>query len=244
MELLMAITLSADTTAPGPNLLDWLFLWSFQRRLRRALKGQGAAVAVALVREASARRTMVVEQNRHRIVDRASESHLWLCAAVAAAYQVLRSHPTTRDIALNVVRGAFLSIGAKGVGRLMRLLPKLVRDPFRFTINISKKKQSAYYGRTFERFIEQDDNDAYRMTVSKCFYHRFLIDNGAAELGPMFCEKDLDWAAAIDPATHGYSFSRPATLLTTGEPCRFEFRRTGQPQSSVIGTERRGGRGQ
>jgi hypothetical protein len=240
----MATTLSADTTlAPRPNLLDWLLLWSFQRRLRRALKGQGAAIAAALAREASARRTMVVVENRHRIVDRASESHLWLCAAVAAAYQVLRSHPTTRDVALSVVREAFLSIGAKGVGRLMLLLPKLVRDPFRFTINISKKKQSAYYGRTFERFIVQDDNDAYRMTVSKCFYHRFLIDNGAAELGPTFCEKDLDWAAAIDPVTHGFSFSRPTTLLTTGEPCRFEFRRTRQTQPPVIDIARPEGTG-
>jgi hypothetical protein len=222
----MTTTLSADNTlAPRPNLLDWLFLWSFHRRLRRALKGQGAAVAAALVREASARRTTVVE-------------------AVAAAYQVLRSHQTTRDVALSVVREAFLSIGAKGVGGLMRLLPKLVRDPFRFTINISKKKQSVYYGRAFERVIVQDDNDAYRMTVSKCFYHRFLIDNGAAELGPTFCEKDLDWAAAIDPVTHGFSFSRPTTLLTTGEPCRFEFRRTGQPRSSVIGTDRPGRTGQ
>ena len=181
---------------------------------------------------------MLVEENRHRIVDRASESHLWLCAAITAAYQVLRSHPTTCEVALSVVREAFRSTGAKGVGRAMRLLPKLVRDPFRFTINISKKKQSAYYGRTFERVIVQDDNDAYRMTVSKCFYHRFLIDNGAAELGPTFCEKDLDWAAAIDPAIHGFSFNRPTTLLTTGEPCRFEFRRTARPPSSVIGTDR------
>jgi hypothetical protein len=235
----MATALSADTTpAPRPNLLDWLFLWSFERRLRRALKGQGAAVAAALVREASARRAMVAQENRHRIVDRAAESHLWLCAAVTAAYQVLRSHPTTRDIALSVVRETFLSIGAKEAGRLMRLLPKLVRDPFRFTINISKKKQSAYYGRTFERVIVQDDHDAYRMTVSKCFYHRFLIDNGAAELGLMFCEKDLAWAAAIDPATHGFSFHRPTTLLTTGEPCRFEFRRTRQTQPPVIDTAR------
>ena len=221
-----------------------VFLWSFQRRLHIALKCRDAAVAAALVREASARRTMLVEENRERIVDRASESHLWLCAAVTAAYHVLRSHPTTRDAALSVVRGAFLSTGAKGVGKTMRLLPKLVRDPFRFTINVSKKKQSAYYGRTFEHVVVQDDNDAYRMTVSKCFYHRFLIDHGAAELGPTFCEKDLDWAAAIDPVTHGFSFSRPTTLLTTGEPCRFEFRRTRQTRSSVIDTGRPGDPGQ
>ena len=216
--------------APRPGLLDWLFLRSFQGRLRSALKDRGATVTVALVREASARRTMLVEENRDRVVDRASESHLWLCAAVTAAYHVLRSHPSTRDVALSIVRDAFLSTGAKGVARTMRLLPKLVRDPFKFTIKVSKKKQSSYYGRTFERVVVQDDDDAYRMTVSKCFYHRFLIDNGAAELGPAFCEKDLDWAAAIDPATHGFSFSRPTTLLTTGEPCRFEFRRTRQTQ--------------
>jgi len=229
------------TFAPRQNLLDRLFLWSFQRRLRIALKSRGATVAAALTREAGARRTMLVEENRDRIVDRASESHLWLCAAVTAAYHVLRSHPTTRDAALRIVRETFLSTGAKGVAQMMRLLPKLVRDPFKFTINVSKKKQSAYYGRTFERAVVQDDNDAYRMTVSKCFYHRFLIDNGAAELGPMFCEKDLDWAAAIDPVTHGFSFSRPTTLLTTGEPCRFEFRRTRQTQSPAMDAGRREG---
>jgi hypothetical protein len=228
-------TLPSNATAvPRPSLLDWMFLWSFQRRLHRALKCRGSVVAAALAREASARRSMLVEENRHRIVDRASESHLWLCAAITAAYHVLRSHSTTRDAALSIVREAFLSTGAKGVARTVRLLPKLVRDPFKITINVSKKKQSAYYGRTFERVVVQDDNDAYRMTVSKCFYHRFLIDNGAAELGPTFCEKDLDWAAAIDPATHGFSFSRPTTLLTTGEPCRFEFRRTRPARSPVI----------
>jgi L-2-amino-thiazoline-4-carboxylic acid hydrolase-like protein len=235
----MTNTIAINTTAaPHPNLLDRLFLWTFERRLRKALRCRGATVAVALAREASARRTMLVEENRDRIVDRASESHLWLCAAVTAAYHVLRSHATTRDAALSIVREVFLSTGAKGVGRAMRLLPKLVRDPFKFTINISKKKQSAYYGRTFERVVVQDDNDAYRMTVSKCFYHRFLIDNGAAELGPTFCDKDLDWAAAIDPVTHGFSFNRPTTLLTTGEPCRFEFRRTRPTPSRAMPDDR------
>lgn len=177
------------------------------------------------------------------MADRASQSHLWMCATVTAAYQVLRSHPPTREPALGIVRGVFLSTGAKGVGWMMRLLPRLVRDPFRFTVAVSRKKQAAYYGGTFERVIEQDDEDAYRMTVTKCFYHRFLIDHGVAELGPMFCEKDFDWAGAIDPVTHGFSFNRPTTLLTTGEPCRFEMRRVRRAQAPPAAAAGAGGPG-
>jgi hypothetical protein len=107
----------------------------------------------------------------------------------------------------------------------MRLLPKLVRDPFRFTVGVSKTKQARYYGASFERCFEEDGADAYRMSVTRCFYAEFLVDHGVPELGPMFCAKDFDWAGAIDPATHGFAFTRPTTLLTGGDRCRFEMRR-------------------
>jgi hypothetical protein len=171
------------------------------------------------------RTEMLVEANRHRVVDRASGSHLWMCATLTATYQVLRSHARTRDEALAIAREVFLGTGAKAPAWLMRFLPKLVRDPFRFTVNVSKTKQVAYYGSTFDRVVEQDDDDAYRMTVTRCFYHRFLEDHGVLELGSAFCEKDFEWAHAIDPGTHRFAFERPTTLLTGGDACRFEMRR-------------------
>lgn len=211
------------------HLIDAIFLFLFRRRLRARLRTFGATVASALTREVFARAEMLVETNRHRIADRASGSHLRMCAAVTATYQVLRSHAETASTSLDIAREAFLTTGAKGPDWMMRLLPKLVRDPFRFTVNVSKKKQAAYYGCTFERVVEQDDDEAYRMTVTRCFYHRFLVDHGVAELGSAFCEKDFDWARAIRPETHRFAFDRPTTLLTTGDPCRFEMRRVRLP---------------
>lgn len=207
------------------NLLDAIFLFFFRRRLRARLRPFGAKVASAVVREATGRAEVLVEANRHRLSDSASGSHLRLCATITAAYQVLRSHAQTAEQALAIARDVLRTTGARAPDRAMRLLPKLVRDPFRFTVNVSKKKQADHYGATFHHVIEQDDDEAYRMTVTRCFYHQFLVDHGVAELGPAFCEKDFDWGNAIRPDTHGFAFARPTSLLTTGDPCRFEMRR-------------------
>ncbi|MCA9688907.1 MAG: L-2-amino-thiazoline-4-carboxylic acid hydrolase [Myxococcales bacterium] len=214
-----------SVSIPRPTLPDAIFLLVFRRALGRRLRRTPGVRARALVAAARGRAVALVEANAGRVVDRPSASHLRVCAAVAGAYMALRTELHDDAAAFAIVREVWLGAAAGPPAWLMRWLPWLTRDPFRFTVKVSKTKQTAYYGISFRRRVEQDDDDAYRMTVTECFYQRFFVDLGVPELAPMFCEKDFDWAGAIDPRRHGFAFARPTTLAAGGDGCRFEMRR-------------------
>ncbi|MEZ4449619.1 MAG: L-2-amino-thiazoline-4-carboxylic acid hydrolase [Nannocystaceae bacterium] len=224
---------------PSPRLVDRLFLWAYWRSLRRAAAGL-VADPRPLLADVAARRDAYLAGDRHRLVDRASASHLWMTSTVAATYEALRARPALRERALEVTRALFLGTGQRSTRRGMALFA-LLPDPFRAMVSISKGKERGYYGATFERRVEQDDASAYRMSIHRCFYHQFFVDHGVPELGPVFCEKDHDWGDAIDPGRLGLRFDRPTTLATGGDRCRFEFRRVRLPIVDARATAPDGG---
>ena len=89
---------------------------------------------------------------------------------------------------------------------------------------------------TFERV--QDDDQAYKLHVNECFFHRFFSENGAPELTKLGCDINANWIDAIDPAKHAARFERPSMLGYGDDKCRFYFYRL--PMAQEEGNSTRG----
>ena len=84
------------------------------------------------------------------------------------------------------------------------------------------------YSRIFLRVVRKSDlwestqshgKDHFEVTMKKCLWHTACVENGCAELCPLFCE--------VDNATYGglrkLGFARTQTLGYGGDCCDFHF---------------------
>jgi hypothetical protein len=62
-------------------------------------------------------------------------------------------------------------------------------------------------------------------TSPRCAHVRLFATWGLPQLTGLFCRLDEAWIRAIDPATHGVTFSRPTTIGWGGRRCEFLFER-------------------
>ena len=88
----------------------------------------------------------------------------------------------------------------------------------------------ALYSRVFLRVVrttdlweseQTHDKDHFDVTIRKCLWHTACVENGCAELCPLFCE--------VDNVNYGglkkLGFSRTKTLGCGGDCCDFHFYR-------------------
>jgi len=203
----------------APSFLDALVLRGYYKRLDRLLLRECPRLRGSLVESVQRAALQLVEDQRHLVVDKASKSHLVLTSTILATYRALRADDETSGPALRWVTDLFVDTG-KGTSKLgAGLIPYLVRDPFRLMVNISKTKQLAYYGQSFDYELAEDTDDVFVLKVHRCFYHSYFVRNGAPELGAMFCLKDNSWADALDASKVGFRFERPTTLARGGTCC-------------------------
>lgn len=86
----------------------------------------------------------------------------------------------------------------------------------------------AIYSKTFHKIMRTTDlqvstqnhgKDYYDITITKCLWHTACVENGCAELCPLFCD--------VDDVTCGglkkIGFSRTKTLGYGGDCCDFHF---------------------
>ena len=86
----------------------------------------------------------------------------------------------------------------------------------------------AIYSKTFLKIMRTTDlqvstqnhgKDYYDITITKCLWHTACVENGCAELCPLFCD--------VDDVTYGglkkIGFSRTKTLGYGGDCCDFHF---------------------
>ncbi|WP_330231298.1 L-2-amino-thiazoline-4-carboxylic acid hydrolase [Nocardia sp. NBC_00508] len=99
-------------------------------------------------------------------------------------------------------------------------------DPFAAMVVVSKARERYAFGDGFTFVRPVDDDRAYHVDVTRCFYHEVLVAHSAAELTPVMCEFDANWIGAIDPAKHGFGFERSTTIGRGGSHCPFHFDRT------------------
>ena len=84
------------------------------------------------------------------------------------------------------------------------------------------------YSRIFLRVVRKSDlwestqshgKDHFEVTMTKCLWHTACVENGCAELCPLFCE--------VDNVTYGglrkLGFARTQTLGCGGDCCDFHF---------------------
>lgn len=84
------------------------------------------------------------------------------------------------------------------------------------------------YSRTFLKIMRTTDlqvstqnhsKDCYDITITKCLWHTACVENGCAELCPLFCD--------VDDVTYGglkkIGFTRTKTLGYGGDCCDFHF---------------------
>lgn len=168
------------------------------------------------------------------VVDEAAAANLHMLAAVLAAHRALAGRmpdeellPLLRDCFSGQFRGAV----REGTARWL----DGVDDPFREMVALSKAREQHSFGAGFRFERERDDDRAYLLNVRGCFYHDFFAANGAPQLTPLFCDFDLGWIEAIDPARHGLRFERATTIGYGGAMCPFHFFRVESRESRVGG---------
>jgi len=158
------------------------------------------------------------------IVDAASRFHLSFMALIVAAYRAL-SDVMPKPDALTLVKRAVIEPTRDVIQASVRTALDAASDPMRVLVEASKQREVYFFGRTFGFERRQDDDQAYLLLVTECFYHRFAVANAAPELMTVLCQWDWIWADAISPKRHGFSFELPTTLGYGGDACRFCFRR-------------------
>jgi hypothetical protein len=164
------------------------------------------------------------ESNRDSVADQQGTFHLRTMTLALAAYRVLQAS-LPKEEAFEKVRRAFIEPGRADMLREMAEVMNSGTDPFRQVVAYSKSQEEQFFGSkfTFERV--QDDDQAYKLHVNECFFHRFFTENGAPELTKLGCDVNANWIDAIDPAKHRVRLDRPSLLGYGGDRCRFYFYR-------------------
>jgi len=166
----------------------------------------------------------LVDGQQARIVDEPSRHNLAMTLAVLAGYQELGGSDAG-DVLIPRLEQAFVGPLRPFVLQVTAAALDGAADAFAEMVAICKEREQKSFGRAFEFRHPADDAATYVADVRRCFYHDVLAANGAAELTPIFCAFDANWADAIDPARHGFTFERRSTIGTGGATCPFTFRR-------------------
>src|SRR4051812_15122076 len=134
----------SDSGLLTPGFLDALFLRGYYKQLDRLLLRHAPRLRGTFVETVQHAAAFLIEEQRDLVVDKASKSHLVLTSTILATYRALREDQQTSGQALQWVTDLFVDTG-KGTSKLgARLIPYLMRDPFRLIVNISKTKQLGY----------------------------------------------------------------------------------------------------
>ena len=175
------------------------------------------------------------ESKRGLATNEQSTFHLRCMTLALAAYRVLQLS-VPKDDAFEKVRRAFIEAGRADTFREMAEMMNTATDPFRDLVTHTKSQEEQFLGSTFNFERVQDDDQAYKVHVHECFYHRFFSENGAPELTRLGCDINANWIDAIDPAKHGVLLDRPSMLGYGGDKCRFYFYRLPMAQEEAKGT--------
>lgn len=172
-----------------------------------------------------ARHERLLAEHRHHVVDEPSRHNLALTLAILAAYRELA--PAIGDAELlPLLRDAFVEPIRPMVEDVTRRSLDASPDPFATMVEITRLRERDFFGAAFTFNHPEDDDRRFTSRVERCFYHDVLAANDATRLMPILCAFDANWMDAVDPARHGFTVERPATIGTGGPNCPFRFRRT------------------
>jgi hypothetical protein len=177
--------------------------------------------------------TALYESKRGLAGDEQSKFHLRCGTLALAGYRVLQRF-VPKEGAFEKVRRAFIEPGRADTFREMAEIMNTADDPFRDLVTHTKSQEEQFLGSTFKFERVQDDDQAYKVDVHECFYHRFFSENGAPELTKLACDINANWIDAIDPEKHGVRFERPSMLGYGGDKCQFYYYRLPMAQAEGI----------
>jgi hypothetical protein len=156
------------------------------------------------------------------ITDEPSRYHLQTVATVLATYLILKNKDSKEE-ALNTIRKAFIEPFRKYGKEKTSLTLDSSDNPFKEIVDVSRLREQYFFGSTFTFEREQDDEQAYLLNVTNCFYHNFFSINNVPELTAIFCEFDNIWIENIDSKKHDFYFERKTTIGLGGKTCPFHF---------------------
>lgn len=156
------------------------------------------------------------------ITDEPSRYHLQTVATILAAYLMLKKIGSKEE-ALNSIRKAFIEPFREYGREKTSLTLDTSNNPFTAIVDVSRLREQYFFGSTFTFEREQDDEQAYLLNVTNCFYHNFFAKNKVPELTPIFCEFDNIWIENIDSKKHNFHFERTTTIGFGGKLCPFHF---------------------
>jgi hypothetical protein len=198
------------------------FMAALAEQLRTALPEKEQSIC----EDIEAATSELMEQNQTFIKDALSHCHLAMTSLFLAAYQALQERIPDKSSVLKMLRVAFFE-GQKWreAKEYFRSLLIGLPDSFTSLVEMSKAKEIQQYGKTFSFEHERDDDNAYFLTVTNCFYHNFFLFHGVTELTPIFCDWDNIWGDELKDGKFGTIFERPTTMGYGDDKCRFQFTR-------------------
>lgn len=192
-----------------PRLLDWLMVRSVRKVLPPAHRSKfNADLADVMASEAAF------------LTDRVTHGHILFVASVLCVYRGLRRSGLAEEAAKDRIARALCKIGQRTTAAIMWLACALARDKLQTIRTYSRTKSQQAYGPAF-RIEDTDNAGGFVSQVHVCGYRTFLRRHHAVEINEVLCAWDKVW---IDALPQGIKFTRPSTLASGGQSCRFEFR--------------------
>lgn len=209
-----------------PNNKSWLernFFKQYLSTLRTHVTKLSLGQKHEICREIEELADKLAKDNEIMIVDRAARTHLGMTTLVLASYIILLPYIKDSESLINILEDTFRGVGQRWIKLYIHLMLKFSRDPFQKMIQMSKKRVTNDYGKTFEFEYSGDVLNNFTITTKKCFYYDFFVSNNIPELTRVFCSADKNWYEEIKPDKHGFKFERPTTMGYGGSECPFTF---------------------
>ncbi|MBN8949853.1 L-2-amino-thiazoline-4-carboxylic acid hydrolase [Rhizobium sp. 60-20] len=193
----------------------------FLRALDHALgcPADSADIQSATTVEAAA----VIERYRVDWNENCDPYNLEFTAFLIGAYRTLQRRMP--PVSSRTIIEAALDLGFAWLTDKSRAGLDAAQDPFVMLTDISREREQRFFGTNFAFDRPRDDNAAYHLDVTRCWYVEICIAEGERALAPVFCSFDKAWFKAVNPGRDGFVFRRPTTIANGDDRCRFYFER-------------------
>ena len=166
------------------------------------------------------RNTSLQRENRERIVDGRSRTHLQQACLALATYEKLSPWVGDKQESLLMVSRLLGKDSASILNPLQRMSMWLTRNKFSMVAK-RIKLLSLDYGSSFETSVEEEEGLECVLTVKSCFYDRFFREMEVPELtSATCCSVDALWFTSDAIRDDGsLEFSRPSSIAEGDDAC-------------------------
>lgn len=162
--------------------------------------------------------------NLSYLQDAQSQLYYLITSYILATYWVLKENNFPNNEAENIIETGFKKTGEFWIKWPVRIGLFFSKDRMKYLYRISGPSVKENFGKLFEIETTGDPKTQFTNHVTRCGFHEFFKRHGVPELTRLMCSWDENWYNEINPKKHKVVFSRPNTIASGHDSCRFIIR--------------------